>query len=377
MKVLFVVNNWGVGGVEANFLSYCDVLKDKDVHFDIYTRQLFSEELLTELSRYGIRMFVETRRKGLLRYIGKYRQINKLAEKYDIIHINGGAGDSFLYAHAIRKKYKDKKIIVHCHTAKPVHNKWSLKMVIMNFVGKALFSNVADYNVACSQDAADWLFNKKTIETHKYEIIPCSIDGARFEFDKEARKQYRKEMNIQDELVVGTVGRMAYQKNPFFIIDILKRLTFKNEKFKFLWIGEGPLYNQVFNKIQKEGLSDYVIFYGNTDQIHKIYSAMDVFILPSVFEGLGIVNVEAQANGLWCLMSSGLPKETNASELAQYLPITDADIWCEAIRQKSSSREMRDMDGYCSKRYAEQVRHAGFDKIDNAEKIYALYQSLL
>lgn len=186
------------------------------------------------------------------------------------------------------------------------------------------FSN---YLFACSEMAG-----KQIYKTKKFYVINNAIDLDKFKFSDDLRNEIRGENKIEkNELIISTVGRLTTQKNPYFILEIISILSKQNIKFQFWWFGNGDLDNKIKNKANEMELNDYIKFFGSIDDVYKYYNAMDIFILPSIYEGLPIVGIEAQANGLRCIFSDNITDETKLYEKTLFLPIESAEVWCNTI----------------------------------------------
>ena len=173
---------------------------------------------------------------------------------------------------------------------------------------------------ACSELAGRWLFGDKTFEQGKVTIINNAIDLDKFKYDEKVRKEKRKELNINDDtLVVGHIGRFVAQKNHTFLIDIFSELHKKEKNSILLLIGQGPLIGEIKQKVETLGISDSVKFLGQRDDVNELYNAMDLFLFPSLYEGLGMVLIEAQANGLPCIASTEVPKNARVSKKISFV----------------------------------------------------------
>lgn len=171
----------------------------------------------------------------------------------------------------------------------------------------------------------------------------------------------------QDALIIGTVGRLSMQKNPFFIVDILDELRKTEPDFRFLWAGTGGLKEDVERYIAQKGLTQNVLLLGVRDDIPRILQALNVFILPSKFEGLGIVAVESQAAGIPTLLSNTIPQEAKITAGCQFLPIDSPKAWAEAVLKERRFRRIENA--------AEDVKTAGYDVYATAKWLYGFYQN--
>ena len=183
---------------------------------------------------------------------------------------------------------------------------------------------------ACSNEAGRWMFGKNI----KYKVIPNAIDIYKFKYDVKVRELIRSDNNIkEDEIVIGFVGSLNQQKDPLFLIEILCELKKISNKYKLMILGQGYLYEDVARKIQDNNLQESVILMGNVPNVKDYLQAMDLFVLPSRFEGFGIVLIEAQAAGLKCVTSKGVvPKDTNVTGEVQFILKSDGSSkWARYI----------------------------------------------
>lgn len=242
---------------------------------------------------------------------------------FDIIHVNiPGPYGSWILKQA--KKHNVKNRIYHCHCPKDTS---SLKAKISSNIFTNKCINNANKYIACSSFAGDDIFKNK-----KYEILLNCIDINKFRYCN--NKKVRNFHNISSqEVVIGTVGRMEIEKNPYFIVDLCVCLKEQNILFKFLWVGNGTLKNKIMDYARKKNVLDLIIFAGVQSDITSYYSAMDIFILPSFFEGLGLVLIEAQSNGLICLTSTNVPSDTKITNNIHYLPLDNLKEWANKINE--------------------------------------------
>ena len=194
---------------------------------------------------------------------------------------------------------------------------------------RLLLNSFATLRLACSEDAGDHLFGK-----HPYTILHNAIDAEKYAFNEDKRKWKRNELGIEDKYVVGVVGRLSYQKNPQFTVEIFEKIHEKRPDSVLLFVGQGEFEAEVHELVNKKGLGEDVFFLGLRTDVPELLQAMDVFVLPSRFEGLGIVYVEAQAAGLKTFATAKVvPQEACISDtLFTYLPKdASAKQWAEAI----------------------------------------------
>ena len=183
------------------------------------------------------------------------------------------------------------------------------------------------HRFACSDYAGRWLFGARA----SFEVVQNAIDVKRFAYNDEVRREVRASLGIADQcLVVGHVGRFAVQKNHRFLIDVFERLQ-RDRNAVLVLIGNGCQEKEVRSLVQQKHLDDSVLFLGFREDVERFYQAFDVFALPSHYEGLGIVNIEAQAAGLPCVVSDKVTRESDVSGSVVYLPADDPALWAKTI----------------------------------------------
>lgn len=233
--------------------------------------------------------------------------------------------------------------IAHSHsTSNP--KEWK-KNLLKNALRPFSKKYATDY-FACSELAGRYLFGDKTFNKGEVKIIHNAIDVEKFKYDPEARKKLRKEIGIKDsDFVIGHIGRFVEQKNHRFLIDIFTKVKKEKKNAKLVLVGQGPLREEIEERVKNLGLEKDVFFLGQRSDTNKLYSVFDVFCLPSLYEGLPVVGVEAQANGVPCVFSDRITKEIFVS---QNLEIIDIDDLSSAVKVflKSSKRKMSNLQKY-------------------------------
>ena len=239
-------------------------------------------------------------------------------------------------------------------------------MALHNMAKSLLAENATDY-WACSRLAAEFMFPRDVVE--RYEFIPNGIDIEKFRFNDEVRKKVRKDLGIEGKLVIGNVGRLCYQKNQENLIEVFAKLQSERPESVLLLVGEGEMKAELQQQVEKLGIADKVLFYGVTDKVEQLLWAMDIFVFPSRFEGLGIVAVEAQAAGLPVICSDGVPNEAVVSDLVEKVDLrSGVDSWVESILHCQIDADRLAVH--------EQVQKSGFAVADVADRIEKVYLGL-
>lgn len=254
----------------------------------------------------------------------------ELRKKYDVVYFNTSSiYNIFPYIYA--KKMKFKKYIVHAHNTKDTSK--SEYIHIFHYVNRFFVSRFSDELLACSKIAGEWVFGKYFIKSKKSKIIYNAINIDKFRFDSNLRNKIREELNIGNKFVIGHIGRFIYQKNHIFLINIFRELLKENRDIMLLLIGEGELEKNIKEKVKEYGIEKNVIFYGTTNKANEIYSAMDLFVLPSHYEGLPVVGIEAQVNGLNCVFSNNITDELKLNKNVEFIGINNSEQWIETINK--------------------------------------------
>ncbi len=228
----------------------------------------------------------------------------------------------------------------------------------------------ADYLIACSNDAGIWLYGKKAVKKDNYFVLKNALDAKAFVYGEEKRRSARHALGLEGRFVVGHIGTFIPVKNHAFIIDIFKQISKRNNKAVLLLIGDGALREDTETLARTHGLKDRVLFTGVRRDIPELLCAMDVFLLPSKWEGLPLTVVEAQASGLPCVLSDTISEETKISPLVSFFPLNEsADAWAEKILEAAGGLERPDM--------RDAIREAGYDSADTAMRLQAFYFSAL
>lgn len=285
------------------------------------------------------------------------------SNRYDCIHIHASdALEAFAYYLSV-KAFCD-NIIIHSHSTGVMRDsavKAGIKFAFHKICRRLLVGKKI-IRLACSEKAGRWMYPEK----YKFTIVNNGIETSKFIYNSFVRAEKRNELGIENKFVVGHIGQFNHVKNHVFLIDIFNEIYKKNTNAVLLLIGNGKLEDEIKDKVHNLCLDDVVIFYGTTPNVNELYQAMDCFVLPSHFEGLGIVNIEAQAAGLKLLCSDTVPKEAKITELLEYMSLSEpTEKWADKILSYNDGYERRDM--------MEEIKQAGFDIKASAKQLEKLY----
>lgn len=251
-------------------------------------------------------------------------------DSFDAFHINTDTAYLAAIYLWLAKRAGIKKNVVHCHSTMVDENNRAIRgiKIVLHKLCRRYVKKNANIKLACSNSAAKWLFGKESVT-----IIPNGFDVDRFAFSEQKRTECRKHLNLGDKFVLCSVGRLAYPKNPLFTIDIYQEILKREKNSVLLFVGEGELHSEIENYARENQLdSNQVILLGNRSDIPELLSASDIFLLPSRFEGLGIVYMEAQASGMPVFASDMVPEEAFVTNLIHKVRLTDSPArWAEKI----------------------------------------------
>lgn len=321
------------GGVSSILYNLFLNIDRSKVAFDFLTPQESTYSLKKEeISNQGGQIFdFKIKEKKLKKFLRLRKELRSFLNEhhYDIVHINSG---SFIFnlivSMTIKSVNKNIKVIVHSHNA--LEQKWSLKKTMIGLL-KPLLLVFSDYQLACSKKAAESMFPKWHLKNVK--ILLNGIDLNKFNYSTERREAIRKEYALtSDQKVIGNVGRLSYQKNQLFTLKLFQELLKYEDNAILFLVGNGPDYEKIQEYITVSHLEKHVIFEQETNRVSDLYCMFDLFILPSKFEGLPLVGVEAQAMGLPLVASSEITEEVKISELVTFIDLKDKkEIWIESI----------------------------------------------
>ncbi len=327
IRVAHIIGKWVGGGVESVVMNYYRNIDREKVQFDFICDSDSTNIPYDEIEDLGGRVFLVPPYQKLFSYIKALKKIFK-EENYKIVHSHINTLSIFpLY---VAKKADVKTRIAHSHST--TNNK-EFKRNLMKQTLKHFSKLNATHYFACSEVAGRYLFGDKTYNEGKITIINNAIDLDKFKYDEAKRKEKRVELNIKNNtLVIGHIGRFMTQKNHEFLINIFKEIQEKEKDSILLLIGQGPLQDRIKAKVKELGLNGNVKFLGQRKDVSELYQAMDVFVLPSLYEGLGLTLIEAQCSNLPCVVSNYVPNEVKLNENLLFLDLECSKTkWSYAI----------------------------------------------
>lgn len=364
-KICIFCETWESGGIES-FLT--NVLLRLDMQFfsvDVVAAVLKTSVFTSRLEKCGVQFWeLSGNTRNVSRNIKLFHRLME-QQKYDVMHLNIYQALSMCYAAEAKKAGIPVRIIHSHNTALRKSAGRSLKLMIHIMAKQCMVENGTRF-LACSSDAAQFMFPQKITDNGAFFVVPNGIETERFRFDWQKRERFREQWGLQGKLVVGNIGRLCCQKNQNFLLDVFRELCSFRPESKLLLVGSGDDEQMLRNKAAQLGIEENVLFYGTTASPEEALWAMDAFAFPSLFEGLGIVAIEAQAAGLPVFCSEAIPKEAYVTEQIHQVSLgKGAEVWAKQI---STCKPMQDRAEAVLK-----VRQAGFDIEDVVRQIVGYY----
>lgn len=358
IKVLHILQRMEAGGTQALLMNIYRKIDRNKVQFDFLVEYPDKQFYDDEIKQLGGKVYYSTVREDLNipKFTKLLKKILKDNPSYKIVHVH-----TYSIGYFCLKAAKEMGVpirIAHSHNNETVHDsKYLFKLALQK-----IYTIHATDLFACSAEAGKYLFKDKP-----FRVLKNAIDSQQFIANENKRREVRQELGLENKFVVGHVGRLHPQKNHDFLIDVFAEIKKKKPDAELILVGTGPLEEKVRSKVADKGLTESVQFLGNRKDMDRVYQAMDIFVFPSLFEGLGIVAIEAQAAGVPIVCSEGLPPETDITPIYRKLMLNDgAEKWAEvAIEMAQSSKAHTNMQKY--------IIDAGFDMNAAAKNMEEYY----
>ena len=356
-RVLHVIRGFNNGGTEKYVMDLLrNTYKDYENILLLYEDINYYKE---ELDNMNIKYIIikSPKQLGFFKSIKKVRKVIK-ENNIDIVYSYTYYNSSIVMLAAYLEGIKTR--ITHAHRSSSEQKK-SLKYLLYIFINKVLISMFTNVSLACSKEAGKSLFYKK------YRIINNGINIDKYKYNTSDRIKLRRDLSIPDDYtVIGMVGRLDENKNNIYFIKVIEEYIKTNTKVKLILIGDGCEKDNLIEYVKKHNLQDYIVFLGNRNDVNRLYNVFDLYVLTSINEGLPYVLIEAQANGLRCLVSENVDRESNLSGKMIFLPITDNyKLWCSEIDKNKGIRD-NNRELIISKGYS--LNHSVKEVIDIYEK---------
>ncbi len=364
VKVLYVVDRLHRGsGVTTVVLNYLLHMDRSDIRIDVIALYTSDSDVVEELVDSGINVhFMPALSLIKIRSYWQFWHDFFQDNKYDIIHSHFNQIDYIVFS--VGKHYGIKEFISHSHNTKLSEIKWK---AIRNFIMCYPARKLATRWAACSDVAGVALFGKEFLQSEKSIRINNAVDCRLFGYDADTRSSMRKQYGLSDKIkVLACIGTFKVQKNQAYLLPILKELLSDDDNYRLIFVGGGNMLDEVKKKVDDMELSQYVIFAGVVSNVKDYYQMADVLLMPSLYEGLPMVGIEAQVSGLPCIFSDGITKEVNLNiNSNMYLSLKVPAIkWIEGIKMLSTSALRQD---------SVFIKKCGYDIDFEAERLKCKY----
>lgn len=360
IRVAHVMGKMMSGGVESIIMNYYRHIDKDKIQFDFIVDEDSTIIPIDEIKKLGGKVIMVPPYQKLHKYMIKLIKVFKDNE-YQIVHSNINSLSVFPM---IAAKIAGVKIrIAHNHSTS--NNKEIKKTLVKNML-KPFSKIFPNEYFACSELAGKWLFGDGFYNEGRVKLIKNAIDISKFIYNEDKRNCIRKEMELEDKFVIGHVGRFMFQKNHDFLIEIFNEVNKIDDNVYLLLIGEGELENSIYEKVEKLGLTSKVKFLGIREDVNDIMQAMDVFVFPSRYEGLGMVAIEAQAAGLKTIVSDEIPIEAKVTELLEYCNL-------EQTPKEWAIKILESNNGYLRLDRSKEIEENGYEIKKASKKLEKIY----
>lgn len=365
IRIAHVIGKWLGGGVEAVVMNYYRNIDKSKIQFDFICDEDSTNIPYEEIESLGGKVILIPPYQKVFKYHKELKRVLKEGN-YKIVHshINTLSVFSLWAAKSAGVPIR----IAHSHSTT---NKKEKKKNLLKQIFRPFSKVYATDYICCSELSGRWLFGNKEYDKGTVFLLNNAIDLDKFKYNEQIRKEKRKELNIDDNtLVIGHIGRFVEQKNHRFLIDIFKEINNKNENSILLLAGQGPLMDVIQEKVKNLNLEDKVMFLGQRSDVNELYQAYDVFLLPSLYEGLPVVGIEAQATGNLCFFSDDMTKETKVLESTVIMSLNDtAEKWANRILEESKKYKKHDT--------TDEVSNSGYNIKKEIRKLEDKYFELI
>ena len=357
IRVLHMVGTMDLGGQETFIMNIFKNVDRTKYQFDFVVQSNNIGYYEEEIKEMGGKIYRITNfSKNPIKHIIELRRIFK-DNHYDVFHRHANSSIIFIDL-LVAKISKVKTRIAHCHSTHSNHNN------VIHYIFRSFVNQTSNIRLACSKEAGLFMFGKSN-----FSVINNGINIKQFLFNQKTRKKIRKELNILDDsLVIGHVGRFAPEKNHDFIINFFERILEKGINNTILMlIGDGPCMDKIKKQVSSKKLEEKVIFLGNKNNVYDYLQAMDIFVFPSLYEGLGISLIEAQASGLKCIVSDRIPDEAIVTKNVIKKELDAIDDWTNILLEFQENEYDRAVFSKNDKLYS-------YDIINTTNEICKIYK---
>ena len=361
LRVLQVLNHMDFGGIESVVMNYYRFIDRRKVQFDFAVSKDSRLPQSDEIKRLGGSIYQLPQVLHPGKYIAALMDILR-ERSYQVVHCHMNT----LSVLPLLAAYLAGTRVRICHNHTTAHFKEGLRTVVKYGLRPLCKWFATDY-FACGEYAGRWMYGNRCFDAGNVYVMRNAIDTQRFQFEPAKRERVRNELGIADKFVIGHIGRFMYQKNHAFLVDVFYEVYQRRKDAVLLLVGEGELLGRIRDKVQRMGIADAVIFYGSSRDTGELYPAMDLFCLPSFYEGVPVVAIEAQGNGLPVLVSDKVSQEAKLQNDYMIVPLSlPAGVWAVKALSDRECGRMRE-------RGFSEVREAGFSIQSEAVNLQTYY----
>jgi glycosyltransferase EpsF len=365
IRIAHIIGKWVGGGVEAVVMNYYRNIDRDQIQFDFLCDSDSKNIPYEEIEALGGSVILIPPYQKVAKYHKELKKVLKEG-KYKIVHshINTLSVFSLFAAKCAKVPVR----IAHSHsTTNPKEKKKNLMKQFLRPFSKVF----ATHYMCCSELAGRWLFGDSVYNKGKVYLLHNAIDLSEFKYEETIRKEIREELNLEEEtMAIGHIGRFEEQKNHSFLIDIFYELQQQKENSILLLVGQGPKRKEIQEKVKQLGLEEKVKFLGQRKDVNRLYQAFDRFVFPSIYEGLGMVLIEAQCSNLYCLASSEVPYIAKINENVEFLELSkSAKEWANKLIGDKNKLKRGE--------FNEKIQEAGYDIKKEENKLVKKYLELL
>lgn len=348
----------GITNVIFNFLSKTDT---NDIKLDLVSINAPEKMYKDIVEQKGGKLFILERcGRSIIQYFKELKRLIR-TEQYDIVHIHGNSHT--LVLELLAAKMAGCKVrIAHAHNT-------TCNSVTLHRILTPVFNYLYTNGLACGVDAGKWMFGTKS-----FSVLNNGVNLKSFAYNEQLRNEYRSKLGIAEFVVIGHVGTFIPVKNQSFIVDVFNELATKDDKYRLMLIGEGPLLNEVKRKVKEYGLIDKVVFTGGVHNVNELLNAVDIIMMPSLYEGLPLTLIEQQANGLQCIVADTITREVDKTGNVKFLSLNESNnAWAKKIVESDCMKGRSDR----SKKACQDIAQCGYSIDDEAQKLRNYYINVI
>lgn len=365
LRVLHVLHKMDYAGTETLLMNLYRVIDRERIQFDFAVCSQEQGDYDSEIEALGGRIIHYPRYTGTnhFEYVKWWRSFFEKHPEYRIVHGHIGS-TAAIYLHIASRC--GRYTIAHSHATNS--GKISFNEILYRIYSYPT-RFIANYYLGCSKAALVDRYGRRIAnDKTRARVFFNAIDAEKFTYNEKVRAEVRADLKLGDcEIVLGTVGRLAPEKNPFMILDLIYKLKRRGAQFTFLWLGKGSMEPDIKQRIREMHLEETIIMLGARSDINRMLQAMDIFVFPSLFEGLGITCVEAQAADLRCFCSNVIPEEARVTEKFEPISIDDINEWVDRVGRAIEQRDFGRRDR------SKEMMAAGYDIHSQTEWLTKFY----